>query len=468
MKVLFKGSPVAKQASGRLQLNFSVSLFSRGCLMRLFASASTVGFALTALVVLPVSAQGLDPFGGKNDPRDPFGKQPPPAGAPVNIALRVVDHEGVPVGGAWIDIRSYDSEDPARSTELDFATRLMHTNKKGVATWRTTDQQLGQLAKLNRGRVVFTIVPPKNSMVPRMLRGYKLEEINQDAPLVFRGRDGMRFSGKVIGSQDQRPIKNALVYITKNGFAFPTRTDFYTRTDPNGAWSLVVPRVDAVQVVCGGTVEGYDLENEKECRKVVEVAAETSVTTVPTFEIKQLSAIAGQVVDENGKAVSNAWVTSAYPCWLTKEFLRFESLGSRSPSNAKGEFAILPQRPNWDSGFVRAEATVDGVACAGRVSVTEPVDEPIRVCLRPLSRVGGKLIDGDKAVAGTNLDIFETVEVPEKPQGWVTVGHRGHVTTDAAGAFEFLVERGVHYLIVSEDESGRQTKRFRTAGNSGV
>ncbi|MGI9442429.1 MAG: hypothetical protein ACR2N1_08175 [Rubripirellula sp.] len=435
--------------------------------MRLFALVSTVGFALTALVVLPVSAQGLDPFGGKNDPRDPFAKQPPPAGTPVNIALKVVDHAGVPVAGAGIDIRSYDSQDRARSIELDFATRLMHTNENGVATWRTTDQQLGQLAKLNRGRVVFTIVPSENSMVPRMLREYKLEEINQDDPLEFKGRDGIRFSGKVIGKQDQRPVENARVYITKNGFAFPTRTDFYTRTDPNGAWSLVVPRVDAVQVVCGGTVEGYDLENEKKCRKVVEVAAETSATTVPTFEVKQLSPIAGQVVDENGKAVSDASVTSGYPYWWNKDFVRFESLGSRVQSNAKGGFAFLPERPNWDSGFVRAQAMVDGVACAGRVSIAEPIDKRIQVRLRPLTRLVGKLSDGDKAVAGTKLVIFETVEVSEKPPRWVSVGHRGRATTDAAGAFEFLVERGVHYFISTEDQSGRLTPRYRTAGKLG-
>ncbi len=430
--------------------------------MRIIAWVWTVKLALTVALALPVCAQGPDPFAGKTVPGDPFGKQTPPAGMPVKIVLSVVDHANVPVVGASIDVRTYDSQDPTRSIEIAFATKQsLCTNEQGVATWRTTDQQLAQLAELNRGRVVFTILPPADSMVPRMLRGYKLEEINQGDPLKFRGRDGMRFSGKVIG-KDQRPIKNARVYITKNGFAFPTRTDFFTITDPKGTWSLVVPRVDAVQVVCRGSVEGYDLENEKECRKVVEVGAETATTTVPAFEIKQLRPIAGQVVDENGKAVGNAWVSSAYPRWLTKDFLQFESLGARIQSNAEGGFALTLQRPNWNMGFVRAQATVDGVACAGRVSITETVNEPIQVRLRPLSRVVGKLSDGDKPVAGTTLVIYETVEVPGKPQGWVTVGGRGRVTTDTAGAFEFLVERGVHYVIASEDESGRQTKRYRT------
>lgn len=131
-------------------------------------------------------------------------------------------------------------------------------------------------------------------------------------------------------------------------------------------------------------------------------------------------------------------------------------------SNAEGRFSLTPQRPNWEVGFVRAQAKVDGVACGGRVSITEPVNEPIVIRLQPLSRVSGTFSDGEKPSAGTTLLIYEIVKVPGKPQDWVTVGLRGEVKTDQNGSFEFFVERGVHYMIASQDESGRPTTRYRT------
>jgi len=97
----------------------------------------------------------------------------------------------------------------------------------------------------------------------------------------------------------------------------------------------------------------------------------------------------------------------------------------------------------------------------GRVRITEPVNEALEVHLRPLTQVSGKLLDGEEPIAGTSLLIFEEVQVPNKPQGWVVVGVRGEEKTENNGAFEFFVERGVRFLIAAQDESGRIVMRHR-------
>ncbi len=114
------------------------------------------------------------------------------------------------------------------------------------------------------------------------------------------------------------------------------------------------------------------------------------------------------------------------------------------------------------------EATIDGVRYGGRVIITEPVNEAFEIHLRPLTQVSGKLLDGEETIAGTSLLIFEEIQVPNKPQGWVVVGVRGEVKTEHNGAFEFFVERGVRFLIAAQDESGRIVMRHRLPEKMGA
>ncbi len=433
--------------------------------MRLIAALVVVGFSHAAFCVSPVSAQGADPFGKAGFPGNPFEKRAPLEGVPVNIVLSVVDHKNSPVSNAVISVRNSDSRNSARTVRyLD----VLRTNAKGLAIWRTSDQRLAEYAGLNRGMVLFRVASPLDRRVPRISRGYKLEEINKSRYLKFKGRDGVSVRGKVIGKTDRRPVEDAHIRVTKKDAPNANVVTWFTTTDPLGNWSIVVPRANSLQVVCSGQVEGYDLERVQEYQTIAEVAGQVTEITVPAFEIKQLLPLSGRVLDENGKAVPGALVASTYGRWLTKDFLRFVPLGSSTKSNSNGDFTFNTNRANWEEGFVRVEATIDGVRCGGRVIITEPVNEALEIHLRPLTQVSGKLLDGEEPIAGTNLLIFEEIQVPNKPQGWVFVGVRGEVKTENNGAFEFFVERGVRFLIAAQDESGRIVMRHRLPEKMGA
>ena len=124
----------------------------------------------------------------------------------------------------------------------------LRTNEQGLKTWRTTDQQLARLADLHRGSVLFTISPPDDCLIPRIYKSYKLDELKQGSKLKFGGRQGIRIKGTVIGQQDRRPVNGARLYVMDRNAAVPTATKFFTTTDAEGKWSIVVPRVDTVQV----------------------------------------------------------------------------------------------------------------------------------------------------------------------------------------------------------------------------
>ena len=171
--------------------------------MRITDALVVVGFSQAAFCVFPVSAQGVDPFGKDGFPGDPFEKQMPLEGVPVNIVLSVVDHKNSPVSNAVISVRNSDSRNSARTVRyLD----VLRTNAKGLAIWRTSDQRLAEYAGLNRGMVLFRVASPLDRRVPRISRGYKLEEINKSRYLKFKGRDGVSVRGNVIGKTDRRPV----------------------------------------------------------------------------------------------------------------------------------------------------------------------------------------------------------------------------------------------------------------------
>ncbi|MGB0599977.1 MAG: hypothetical protein ACPGLY_25105 [Rubripirellula sp.] len=429
--------------------------------MKMLTVMLTLILAVTASIALPVCAQKADPFARKSVPDDPFGRQAPPAGMPIEFLISVVDHQNAPVPSAWISVRSFDPQNMASS--VDAMPLSLRTNKQGLATWRTTDQQLVKLAGLNQGSVLFAISPPEELLIPRIHKTYKLDALKPGTKLRFVGREGIRIEGTVKGQQDQQPVAQAYVYITKKDTAVPTSTKFITATNEEGKWSIVVPRVDSLQVVCRGSVDGYHLGSGEECRKVVDIAPDAGLVSIPPFEVKQLLPVEGRILDESGRPVRNATVSANYPRWYAEEYVQFESLASEIHSNTEGQYSLELHRANWKEGFVTANAVVDGVAHGGRVKITEPVNGPTDIRLHPLSRISGTVTRGGKPVGGVGLVIYETFNVPGKPERWVEVGFKGQGTTTESGAFEFFVEGGVNYAIASKDQEDRLTTQYRTA-----
>ena len=243
----------------------------------------------TGLLQPPAIGQTKDPFASRSVAGDPFVEPPPPAGNPVVVRFQVMDALGVPLRDAVVSVLGVRSRP--------------RTDSEGVATWRTTDQELLSISKRGTSKVSVTIFPPKDRLMPRMFSRHSVDELLDGRVLNFRGKQGTRLQGTVIGKEDRKPIQNVRLYFTAKGYAEPTSTRFITTTDDQGQWSIVVPRMDT-QVVADGIVLGYDIGNGVRYSKMVDISVESIALDVREFEINQLPAKNIVVVGENDEPIS--------------------------------------------------------------------------------------------------------------------------------------------------------------------
>ncbi|KAA5542767.1 hypothetical protein FYK55_14705 [Roseiconus nitratireducens] len=400
-------------------------------------------------------AQQRDPFSNSNDPNDPFVKSQPAAGKPVEITFKVLDENEQPVPDVVIHPRS--SRD-----------RFV-TDKDGIATWKTTEERISQLAAGTPKQIGFATGPARDRPMPRITARFTVDTLTAGSVLTLRGKAGVRLSGRVVGAENGEPINNVRIYCAAIEYPKPLQSNWFTSTNDAGQWSMVIPRVDTKVIAAGQGLLGYKIDHDLRYATDVKIPENVDAITVPDFKIDPIPPLKVVVRDADQKAVANAMVKAWYHHWLSDDIVMPESFSDSVSTDEQGRAALKVKEVEGVTAFVKATRVVDGVTLTGRTKISPDVPEstqqPIEIVLQRPVAVTGKLTRDGQPASDVEVVIYESIDVPKRSPPWITTGLRGESTTNASGVYELQVEPGVRYVVALKQRGndGRQTLLHRTS-----
>ena len=188
-----------------------------------------------------------------------------------------------------------------------------------------TNQNQVEAKYLPVGRSRIWINPVEKS---RCVSGFVDIDIKSDQPspkmLVLKLPNGIVVSGKVVAEKGGLPIADAAIqYLPKTPGVLLAQGIYhpdFVRTDENGTFSFIAPRVDGLLQVIGDCKEFQTLPKENARLKKHEILIPDDVAArlereiypedkatieVPAFQLKLAPVLTGTVLDENNQPLSD-------------------------------------------------------------------------------------------------------------------------------------------------------------------